>query len=108
MDCNFSHNTKDFPCKYLHGTGKCEKAQDCVFKHDLMSSQAEIQKFMRDNEDFLSKILKDTGKTNLSDYFLIYLREKEECERLASLPKDLILPPSLVNDQSKMQNPAQN
>jgi hypothetical protein len=53
---------------------------------------------MRDNEDFLNKILKDTGKTNLSDYFLIYLREKEEGERLASLPKDLMLPPSLIND----------
>jgi hypothetical protein len=64
---------------------------------------------MRDNEDFLNKILKDTGKTNLSDYFLIYLREKEEGERLASLPKDLMLPPSLINDnQSKVQNPAQN
>jgi len=75
-----------------------------------MSSQAEIQKFMRDNEDFLGKILKETGKTNLSDYFLIYLREKEEAERLASLPKDLMLPPSLINDQQQIQiqSPAQN
>lgn len=24
-DCNFSHATHEFPCKYLHGTGYCEK-----------------------------------------------------------------------------------
>jgi hypothetical protein len=51
---------------------------------------------MKENEDFLLKTLKETGKTNLSDYFLKYLREKEESEKKASLPKDLILPPSLV------------
>jgi len=33
---------------------------------------------MRENEDFLTKVLQDTGRTNLSDYFLRYLRDKEE------------------------------
>jgi hypothetical protein len=76
-DCNFSHNTRDFPCKYLHGSGKCEKATACIFKHDRLSSPQEIEKFMKDNEEFLLKLLKETGRTNLGDYFTNFLREKK-------------------------------
>lgn len=25
QQCTFSHNLSDFPCKYLHATGHCEK-----------------------------------------------------------------------------------
>lgn len=25
QNCTFSHNLSDFPCKYLHATGHCEK-----------------------------------------------------------------------------------
>lgn len=65
-----------------------------------MSNQNEIQKFMRDNEDFLCKILQETGKTNLSDYFLNFLREKADNERKAAMPKDLMLPLNMINDQA--------
>ena len=75
-DCIWSHNTKEFPCKYLHGTGLCDKAQACNFNHDFLT-EPEIQKFMKENEEFLRKVLKETGKTNLSDYFLNYLHMKE-------------------------------
>jgi hypothetical protein len=71
-DCNYSHLTKEFPCKYLHGTGLCDKGPSCIFKHDLLS-EPELHKFMAENEDFLLKILKDTGRTNLSDIFMNYL-----------------------------------
>lgn len=75
-DCNFSHSTKDFACKYLHGTGKCDKSNSCIFKHEVMSTTEEIMKFISDNEDFLMKLYSDTGRTNLGEYFLNYLREK--------------------------------
>ena len=77
--CNYSHETGKFPCKYLHGTGVCEKADKCVFSHQLLNYM-EIQKFMAENEEFLKKILAETGKTNLMDYFTKYLKAKEQRE----------------------------
>ena len=73
----------------------CEKAVNCIFKHSLLN-EAEIQKFMGENEDFLKKVLKDTGATNLSDYFLAYLKTKEQRERQDAVPKDVMIPPSLL------------
>ena len=51
---------------------------------------------MQENEDFLKKVLKDTGKTNLSDYFLNYLKTKEQRERHEAVPKDVMIPPNLL------------
>lgn len=42
-----------------------------------MSTVEEIQKFMIDNEEFLTKVLQETGRTNLGDYFINFLRDKE-------------------------------
>lgn len=42
-----------------------------------MTSVEEITKFMKENEEFLIKELKEQGKTNLGDYFTNYLRDKE-------------------------------
>lgn len=42
-----------------------------------MGSAEEINKFMKDNEDFLTKELQENGKTNLGEYFLNYLRDKD-------------------------------
>jgi hypothetical protein len=41
-----------------------------------MSTTEEIMKFITDNEDFLMKLYSETGRTNLGEYFLNYLREK--------------------------------
>ena len=94
-NCNYSHETKEFPCKYLHGTGICQKAEKCAFKHDLLN-EVEIQKFMVENEDFLLKTLKETGRTNLSDYFTSYLAAKERKEQAAKVPKDVMIPQALI------------
>ena len=101
-DCNFSHDTKEFPCKYLHGTGRCEKGENCIFKHDLLN-ETEIKKFMQENEEFLMKVLTDTGSTNLAGYFLNYLEEKKLKEIEAKEPKNAMLPPSLVSNSSGPQ-----
>lgn len=42
-----------------------------------MRTKPEIDKFMRDNEDFLCKYYQQEGRTNLGDYFTNYLRDKE-------------------------------
>ena len=97
--CNFSHDTHEFPCKNLHSMGRCSKGDKCLFKHDILNEQ-EIQKFMQENEDLLSKVLKDTGTTILSDYFTNYLKDKRKKEIEAAQPKNAMLPPSLIGQQS--------
>ena len=61
---------------------------------------------MRDNEDFLRRVLEETGKTNLNDYFIHYLKEKDENEKRAKEPKDLMLPPSLASNDKNDKNSA--
>ena len=51
---------------------------------------------MTENEEFLTKILKDSGKTNLSDIFLNYLVQKQKQEVEKAVPKDVMIPPSLL------------
>lgn len=102
-DCNFSHDTKEFPCKYLHGTGRCEKGETCIFKHDLLNKD-EIKKFMVENEEFLLKVFQETGKTNLAGYFIEYLEEKRVKEIEAREPKNAMLPPSLIGSSNKFES----
>ena len=50
---------------------------------------------MTQNEEFLLKVLQDTGRTNLSDYFTNYLKDKEQAKMLDSVPKEVMLPASM-------------
>jgi hypothetical protein len=77
--CTFSHNLSDFPCKYLHATGYCEKGDGaCKFSHKLLTTDEEINRFIDLNEGYLTELLRTKGTTNLGDYFLRRVREKEE------------------------------
>jgi len=49
-------------------------------------------KFIQENEDFLLKTLKDTGKTNLGNFLTSYFDKKAEKERLDAVPKDAMMP----------------
>jgi len=51
---------------------------------------------MVENEEFLVKVLQDTGRTNLSDIFLNYLKQKQKLEIENAMPKDVMIPPSLI------------
>ena len=62
---------------------------------------------MRDNEDFLRSVYETIGKTNLNEYFTTYLKEKEEAEKRAKEPKDLMLPPNLTQNLNSDNNNAQ-
>lgn len=101
-DCIFSHNTKEFPCKYLHAIGFCEKGQKCRFSHELLRPE-EIQKFIKENEEYLKELYEKTGKTNLGDYFINYMKQKQEQERLAKQPQNVMLPPSLIGGSPSPQ-----
>ncbi len=50
----------------------------CKFSHKIFQSIEEINRFIDDNEQFLSDLLRDKGKTNLGDYFIKRMREKDE------------------------------
>lgn len=51
---------------------------------------------MAENEDFLKKTLQDTGSTNLNDYFIKYLKEKERKAEEDLVPKDVMMPQELL------------
>jgi len=50
----------------------------CKFSHKIFQSLDEINRFIDDNEQFLSDLLRDKGKTNLGEYFINRMREKED------------------------------
>jgi hypothetical protein len=60
-----------------------------------MSTTEEIMKFISDNEDFLMKLYSETGRTNLGEFFINYLREKQKAQRADSM-RNVMLPPSLI------------
>ena len=63
------------------------------FSHDPMKTEAEIMKFIADNEDFIQEIFETNGKTNLGIY---YLRFKEEKAAAATaLPEHAMIAPEL-------------
>ena len=74
--CGYSHETNKFPCKYFHGVGVCNAGDSCKFSHLRLSPQ-EIPKFIKDNEVYLTQVQKLKGSTNLGDYFILYLKQKE-------------------------------
>ena len=59
---------------------------------------------MRDNEEFLLKVLKEQGKTNLGDFFLNYLREKDSQAHREKM-RGAMLPPNMINEP--LPEPAQ-
>jgi hypothetical protein len=77
---------------------------NCKFKHERLTEN-EIQRFMADNEDYLRKTLQDTGSTNLNDYFIKYLREKERKAEEDLVPKDVMMPQELLKKPTFLQEP---
>jgi hypothetical protein len=59
-------------------------------------SEHEIQKFIPENEDFLLKTLQEKGTTNLGSYLTQYFDSKAEKERKDAVPKDVMLPASML------------
>lgn len=74
-NCQFSHQTKLFPCKWIHATGMCDKGENCRFSHNILN-ELELQKFMRENEEFLEEKLVKEGATNLGVYFIRFREER--------------------------------
>jgi hypothetical protein len=52
--------------------------------------------FIKENEDFLSQTRNETGTTNLGKYFDQYLQTKTEQDRLDAIPKDVMVPQSIL------------
>lgn len=85
----YSHQTKRFPCKWIHATGMCDKGENCRFSHNILNSR-ELQKFMKENNDFLEERILKEGKTNLGVFFI---RFREESARAKNEdPKSIMVP----------------
>jgi len=52
----------------------CDKGEHCRFSHDILNEK-ELQKFMKENQDFLEERFTNKGATNLGIY---YIRFREE------------------------------
>ena len=65
---NYSHLTKEFPCKWIHATGMCDKGENCRFNHNILN-EFELKKFMKENYEFLEERYIKEGKTNLGIYY---------------------------------------
>lgn len=64
----------------MHSTGQCKKGDKCEFSHERLEHD-QIPLYIKENEDFLDQIYKETGTTNLGQYYLQYKRDKENRER---------------------------
>lgn len=72
---------------------------NCKFSHKLLETPEEINRFIDDNEQFLADLYKREGKTNLGDFYLRRVREKEEALNKKQL-SSLMIPPSLLNNSN--------
>ena len=73
-NCSYSHQTKLFPCKWIHATGMCDKGEGCRFSHQILNPR-EIQKFMAENEEFLEERFLKEGNTNLGSFYTKFREE---------------------------------
>lgn len=109
-DCLYSHNTSNFPCKYFHAVGFCEKGTECRFlsfyfrfSHSRLTDD-DIKTFIETNEEFMNELYRHNGTSNMNDYYFQYIKEKksqnikEYLENL-KVPSTAMLPPttSLLN-----------
>jgi hypothetical protein len=101
-ECLFSHDMSSFPCKFFHALGCCVNGDNCKFSHQRLS-ESEIFSFIVQNEDFLVHLYKTMGRTNMDDYLLKYLEDKN---RNAKFPSNetIMLPQSLIGENNLTQN----
>jgi hypothetical protein len=76
---------------------------NCKFSHRLLETPEEINRFIDDNEQFLADLYKREGKTNLGDYYLKRVREKEEALSKKQL-SGLMIPPSLLGPSNSFDS----
>lgn len=91
-DCVYSHDTKKFPCKYLHGTGFCSSGNDCRFSHIRLTPD-QIPKFIRENDQFMHEVYTTSGRTNLGEFYLNFLKEKSPAPMMYQVPAQMAYMP---------------
>ena len=81
---------KNFPCKYYHALGYCDKGFNCLFSHKRFEGINQVKTFIDQNSDFFEELINKIGYTNLGE---IYFKFKPE-------PKQLSKETKIVNNQS--------
>jgi hypothetical protein len=102
-DCPYSHNSKFYPCKFIHSTGTCKFGDNCDFSHRRLEPN-QIMIFIEENEDFLDQVFAQNGTTNLGEYYHHFKREKDkrrqeqQREQYAAKLKSSLLPEDMKRD----------
>ena len=97
-NCLYLHDKGQYPCKFLHISGRCERMADCNFSHARFSSKAQIEDFIKQNLDTL-KAHRDKGVSSVILKYAIecgFVKETAEAER----QQITLIPPGLYDDNS--------
>lgn len=96
--CLYLHDKSQYPCKFLHISGKCEKMTECPFSHARFSSKAQIEDFIKQNLENL-RIHRDKG---VGSTILSYAIECGLVKHSAQAERDqsTLIPPGLYDNQS--------
>ena len=54
----------------------CKYGPSCEFSHERLDHTA-IPAFIEENEELIDQVFRETGKTNLGQYYIQYKRSKE-------------------------------
>lgn len=97
--CLYLHDRTQYPCKYLHIAGKCEKMSECSFSHARFSSKTQIEDFIKQNLESL-RAHRDRGiRSTILSYAVEcgFVKATAEAEREQST----LIPPGLYDDRSE-------
>ena len=97
-NCLYSHDLAEVPCKFYHGIGFCENLQNCPFSHQRLDELG-INEFIKSNEDFLKDTKNKYGRTNLDEFFDIYIKEKE-----GNVEDEYIMLPDCIKNEDDKNN----
>lgn len=98
-DCLYLHDKSQYPCKFLHISGKCDKMAECAFSHARFSSKAQIEDFIKQNLESL-RVHRDRGVTSPIVAYAIecgHIKASAAAEREQST----LIPPGLYEDHSE-------
>lgn len=66
LECNFSHNTQNYPCRFFHLENRCNQRSECRFSHFPIEKQF-MSEFLKENKDLILNLSKDQKLDFISD-----------------------------------------
>ena len=91
--CLYLHDKSQYPCKFLHISGKCDKMAECIFSHERFKTKQQIKEFILSNLDGL-RSHRDIGMMTPLVLYAIEMKfikrsREEENQTLSLVPTEL-------------------